>query len=61
MKKHEITPHDGKTALYTRGTPNFKILQNQDYISVIGNLELEIRNYYKETNDSNDSNPSKPP
>jgi hypothetical protein len=57
MNKIKIEGGNGRDTLYIKGTPNIRILSRQDYNSFITELELEIREYYK--NDAKISN--KPP
>ncbi|MDE6884305.1 MAG: hypothetical protein K2P32_00895 [Clostridia bacterium] len=60
MREIKIIPHNGRDTLFVRETPNLKILSKQDYTALITSLELDIRNYYKEQEQTAEQ-PDKPP
>lgn len=48
MRKVEINPYNGRRTLYIKGTPNCTALPKQDFDTFVANLELAIRDYYKD-------------
>lgn len=61
MRKIRITPTNGRTTLYVKGSPDLRILSRQDYDTFVGAMELSIREYYKPETDGTPTDTDLPP
>jgi hypothetical protein len=57
MQKYEIEGGNGRNTLFIKGKPDIKILSRQDFNALVSALELEIREYYKNMEESKADKP----